>query len=63
MGGSGTSSGRIEQISAVVYPVEGSLGQKSAVSYTAPISAVPYSGSDGIVGSDSYVVDGVLAVR
>ena len=61
--GSGTSSGCIEQISAVVYPVEGSLGQMSAVSYSEPISAVPYSDSDGIVGSDSYVVDGVLAVR
>ena len=61
--GSGTSSGCIEQISAIVYPDEGSLGQMSAVSYSEPVSAVPYSDSDGIVDSDSYVVDGGLAAR
>jgi hypothetical protein len=61
--GSGTSSGCTEQISVIVYPDEGSLGQMSAVSYSEPISAVPYSGSDGIAGSDSYVVVDVLAVR
>jgi hypothetical protein len=51
--GSGISSGCIEQTSAVVYPVDGSLGQVSAVSYSEPTSAVPYSDSDGIVGRDS----------
>jgi hypothetical protein len=38
--GRGISSGCIEQISAVVYSVDSSLGQISAVSYSDPTSAL-----------------------
>jgi len=52
--GRGMSSGCVEQISAVVYSVEASVGHISTVTYSVEhISAVSYSDSDGIVGKDS----------